>query len=343
MSDLRALVVGVGGIGGTIGGLVAGVDPGVRLMGLTTNGEIAGAIAARGYRVDDRTSAGEVTTALPPGTEPFDLVLLATRPPQIEDAARTALPFLKDDGALVVLCNGLCEERVADVAGPERTLGAIVAWGASMTAPGVFERTSRGGFIAGRLDGAVDDVRLARLARLLAPVGPVKVSANLRGARLSKLAINCAISPLGTIGGDRLGVLMRAQVVRRLALELITEVVAVAHAEGVRLETISGTLDLPWLALKRPEPTAGLLVKHAMLFAVGLKYRRLRSSMLRAIEQGRAPGVDFLSGEIVRRGARHGIPTPANEAAERLVQAIARGEEASSMASIRALGASLGL
>ncbi len=343
MSDLRALVVGVGGIGGTIAGTAVGIDPGVEIVGLTTNESIAAAIGEQGYRVGPRTAAGDVRTALPPGTEPFDLILLATRPPQIEEAARGALPFLSDDGALVVLCNGLCEERVAAIAGADRTLGAIVAWGASMTAPGVYDRTSIGGFIAGRLDGGTDDARFARLTRLLAPVGPVTISGNLLGARWSKLAINCAISPLGTIGGDRLGVLMRAAIVRRLALELITEVVHIAHAEEIGLEMISGTLDLDWLALKSPEGRAALMAKHGMLLAVGTKYRRLRSSMLRAIERGRTPAVDFLCGEIVERGARHGIATPANAAAQRLVHAIARGERASSMDAIRALGAELNL
>ena len=343
MTDLRALVVGVGGIGGTIAGTAVGVDPGVELIGLTTNADIAEAIARDGYRVGDRSAAGPILTELAPDTEPFDLILLATRPPQIEDAARTALPLLTDHGALVVLCNGLCEERVATIAGPQRTLGAIVAWGASMTAPGVYDRTSTGGFVAGCLDGAVEDPRFDQLRRLLAPVGPVTVTDNLLGARWSKLAINCAISPLGTIGGDRLGVLMRAAIVRRLALELITEVVRVAQAEGIQLETIAGTLDLPWLALNSPERPLALGAKHAMLLAVGTKYRRLRSSMLRAIERGRTPAVDFLCGEIVDRGTRHGIPTPANAAAQRFVHAIARGERSSSIQSVRALGTELGL
>jgi 2-dehydropantoate 2-reductase len=343
MGDLRALVVGVGGVGGTIAGTAVGVDPGVTLLGLTTNREIAAAIGRDGFRVGNRTAPGEVLLELPPETEPFDLILLATRPPQVEDAARTVLPFLRDDGAMVVLCNGLCEQRVTAIAGEDRVFGAIVAWGAAMSAPGVFDRTSYGGFVVGRLDGQSSDPRFAALTRLLAPVGAVTVTDNLVGARWSKLAINCAISSLGTIGGDRLGVLMRARVVRRLALELITEVVAVAQAEGVRLQKISGTLDLPWLALSDGDGAAALIAKHAILLAVGTKYRNLRSSMLRAIERGREPGVEFLCGEIVDRGRRHGIPTPANAAAGELVQAIARGEQRSSMASIRALGATLGL
>jgi 2-dehydropantoate 2-reductase len=94
---------------------------------------------------------------------------------------------------------------------------------ASTTAP------PPGGFQIGRLDGG-DDARLAELARLLESIGPTTPPHNLLGSRWSKLAINCAISSLGTIGGDRLGVLMRQPHVRRLALEIMTEVTDVARA-----------------------------------------------------------------------------------------------------------------
>jgi 2-dehydropantoate 2-reductase len=61
------------------------------------------------------------------------------------------------------------------------------------------------------------------------------------------------------------------------------------------------------------------------MLAVGARYRRLRSSMLAAIERGRPPAVDFLNGEVVDRAKTHGIPAPANSAARDLVWAIARG------------------
>ena len=131
------------------------------------------------------------------------------------------------------------------------------------------------------------------------------------------------------------------RVVRRLALEIMTETVAVGQADGVQFEKVSGTLDLPWLALTASEREStgspSLLAKHAILLAVGSRYRKLRSSMLRAIEGGREPAVDFLNGEIVTRGEAHGIPTPVNRAGQQLVHAIARGEVTMGMPSIHRL------
>ncbi|MFO0615193.1 MAG: 2-dehydropantoate 2-reductase [Polyangiaceae bacterium] len=336
----RFLVVGAGGIGGIVAAYL--LEQGHDVTTLSTNGAIRDAIAGQGFRIRGDGSIGTVpgraVAKLSPGEGKFDFILLATQPPDVERAARDAAPFLKDEGALVCFQNGLCEDRVAPIVGRSRVIGGIVAWGATMVEPGVYDRTSSGGFQLGTLDGADDD-RLRALGRALECIGPVVLTQNLVGARWSKLAINCAISALGTVGGDRLGVLMRNRYVRRLTLELMTEVVDVARATNVRLEKVSGTLDLDWIALtdedRRAAGSASLFAKHALLLAVGARYRRLKSSMLSAIERGRTPAVDFLNGEVVTRGQKLGIPTPINAAIRDEVWAIANGKARSSEKHLR--------
>jgi 2-dehydropantoate 2-reductase len=270
----------------------------------------------------------------------YDLCILATQPPNVEEAARTALPHLVDDAEVVVLQNGLCEERIAAIVGDHRVIGAIVAWGASMPEPGKYERTAAGGFQIGRLSGEIDDA-LKHVAELLEAVGPVTLTQNLRGARWSKLALNCAVSALGTIAGERLGPLVRVRRYRRLALEAMTECVDVAKAEGVKLEKVAGTLDLDWIALsdedRAARGSAALTAKHMLLLAVGLRYRRMRSSMLAAIERGRTPAIDFLNGEVVARGGKHGVATPVNARIVKTVWAIAKGELTSSRETLDAV------
>lgn len=338
----RTLVVGLGGIGGIVTAHL--LEQEQAITPLTTNDAIADAILQNGYEIhedgESRKVPGKVVRSLPDDTEPFDFILLATQPPQVEAAAASVAKHLSKDGFLVCFQNGLCEERVAPIVGPERVIGGIIAWGASMLGPGRYERTSSGGFTIGRLDGSYD-ARLERLAILLESIGPVDITTNLRGARFSKLAINCAISSLGAVGGDRLGALLSHRFVRRLALEIMTEVVEVAKREGVRLEKVSGTLDLDWIALtpveRKQTASAALVSKHGLLLAVGARYRRLRSSMLSALERGRPPAVDFLNGEVVTRAQKHGFAAPVNEAVQKTVHAIARGEARSSMELLRRL------
>ncbi len=334
--------MGCGGIGGVTTALLA--ESGHDVTAYTTNASIAEAIEQGGLQLRgdgaERSIRARVIGQLEPA-ERFDVVLLCTQPPQVEDAARVAAPVLADDGVVVCLQNGLCEPRVAAIVGAQRTVGAVVAWGAAMPEPGVYERTADGGFALGAYEAAVPVDKLAAIARVLEVIGPTEVTTNLAGKRWSKLAINSAISALGTIGGDRLGALLQHRFVRRLGLEIMTECVHVARKYDVRLEKVSGTVDLDWLALTEDEKLASgspsLVAKHAMLLAVGFRYRRMRSSMLAAIERGRTPAVDFLNGEVCTRGRAVSVPTPRNDAARAFVWAIARGERQSSLDSLRAL------
>jgi 2-dehydropantoate 2-reductase len=336
----RFLVMGCGGIGGIVAAHL--FETGRDVACVTTNRAIHEAICARGFQLRGdggaRNVRGSALTEVPAG--PFDFVLLATQPPQVEEAARMALPALAENGRMVCLQNGLCEPLVGAIAGASRTFGAVVGWGAAMPEPGLYDRTASGGFTLGLMDGQIDP-RLDELGCALEPIGPCEITKNLAGKRWSKLAINCAISSLGTIGGDRLGALLQHRFVRRMALELMTEAVQVARKEGVRLEKVSGTIDLDWIALgaeeRKMSGSPSLLAKHSLLLAVGFRFRRMRSSMLSAIERGRTPAVDFLNGEIARRGARHGVPTPMNARVRDAVWAIARGETTPGLPALRGL------
>ena len=338
---MRFLIMGCGGIGGVATALLT--ESGCDVTALTTNDSIASAIERNGLQLrgdgPPRSVRGRVVRSLPEN-ESFDAVLLCTQPPQVEEAARTALAALAPDGVMVCLQNGLCESRVGALAGDERTVGAVVAWGAAMPEPGVYERTAAGGFALGTIDGR-PNAKMDELGRALEAIGPIDVTSNLAGKRWSKLAINAAISSLGTIGGDRLGVIVQHRFVRRLTLEIMTETVHVARKCGVRLEKVSGTIDLDWMALTEAERAASgspsLVAKHAMLLAVGFRYRRMRSSMLAALERGRVPAVDFLNGEVCERGRKLGVPTPVNDRVRDFVWSIARGDRKSGIDTLRAL------
>jgi 2-dehydropantoate 2-reductase len=77
--------------------------------------------------------------------------------------------------------------------------------------------------------------------------------------------------------------------------------------------------------------------RHGVALGIGTRYRWLRSSMLRAIERGRTPAVDFLNGEVTSRAIGLGIPTPVNAAALDYVWSIARGERRAEVATLEAL------
>lgn len=349
----RILLQGVGGIGGVLSAhwLEAGLDP----VLVTGNPDIAGALNRHGVRVKGPGGAAERTVRLrTPASagvlepsEPFDYIFLATPPPRLEDALRASRHLLAPGGAVVCMQNGLPEDRAMTLVNPEQVLGCVVAWGASMPAPGQYEQTSTGYFQLGVPDGG-SRPQLEGAAALLSHMAPARVTTNLQGVRWSKLAINCATATLGALGGDRLGNLLLHRFVRRLALEIFTELLAVADASQVKLEKVMGTLDIRQVALREQDRKAtlgspGLLFRHALLLAVGARFRRLRSSMLYQLERGRPSGVEFLNGELVRRGALLGVQTPVNSALVQALRQVESKDRVSSLQTLRAVAEELGL
>jgi 2-dehydropantoate 2-reductase len=316
---------------------------------LCRNAQVREVLQTRGFTVQGATSlqrvpARRLLAELSAEAGQFDYVLLCTQPPEVEEAARATAGLLSEQGRVICLQNGLCEPRVASIVGEARVIGAVVMWGASMPQAGVYDRTSGGGFVLGALQPNVDaatDEPLRELASALSSVGPVVITRNLLGARWSKLAINCAISTLGTIAGQRLGALLFDRRARSLASEIIDEVVSTAQASGVQLEKVPGLVDVRLMA-RGGHPSAlgrawGTVSCHAVLLGMGLRYRRLRSSMLAAIERARPPAVDFLNGEVVHHADRHGLSVPVNRASLELVHEIAAGRRRSSWAELYGL------
>src|SRR5687767_6356416 len=201
----RILVMGAGGIGGIVAATLTEV--GAAVTAVSTNPEIRAAVDKSGFRVVDEGEERVVRGWIAPAPEGrYDLCILATQPPNVEDAARTALPHLNDDAEVVVLQNGLCEDRIAAIVGAQRVIGAIVTWGASMPEAGRYERTAAGGFQIGRFElpatpdreqpipqassgrrarrnTDMADPALRRVGELLECIGPVNHTRNLRGAR----------------------------------------------------------------------------------------------------------------------------------------------------------------
>jgi 2-dehydropantoate 2-reductase len=323
----RVLVMGCGGIGGSLAGHL--VEQGLDVCVVSRNVAVARAVAQHGFRLaggwSERAVPGRIQPQVPSGR--FDHVFLATQPTDVEAAALQVRDRLTPHGRVICLQNGLCEARVARVLGDaSRVIGGVVSWGASQSSPGVFDKTSSGGgFVLGRFDGQPDPA-LEQLEAWLSAIGPVKHTKNLAGVRWSKLALNCVVSAMGTLNGSTLGTVLGSRRARALSLQIIAETVAVAEAQGVKLEKVAGTIDLGWMANAPKRPSVGRGARHGVLVATGLKYRRMRSSMLRALEAGKPPAVDFLNGEVVAHGQRLGIPTPVNAQIVDRIWAMHRGE-----------------
>ena len=346
---MKLAVVGCGAIGGVVGAMLhkAGED----VVLLDTNRAHVDAIQQRGLLVDGggvepQTLHPRIVASASELTEPLDVVFLAVKSVATRVATQSVLPLLKPTSVVVTLQNGMGnEELVIDVVGKERLLAGVVGWGATFTAPGHITRTStEGGFEVGEWGGGVSD-RAKEIAAILDKVAPTLALSNIRGAKWTKLVVNATINSLGCALGRRLGEMVEDPRSRLLMLQLITEAVLVARAEGVKLEKVNGKLNMGLLVLETHERAAArrragglrrlprelryradLALKGFILGKMAKVHGHIKSSMWQDIEAGRKTEIDVLNGYILGRARDRGVPVPVTEALVGVIKEIEKGE-----------------
>lgn len=321
----KMVVIGAGAIGGITAACLkkAGRDVAV----VCKYPELAEKIKTRGLHVTG--VKGDFFAAMPAVAQTSDLdgkkdvVFLATKAAAIQEAAQQLLPFLHEDSAVVSLQNGICEPALAEIIGPNRVIGCVVGWGATMLAPGELEMTSQGEFVIGNLDGRRDD-RLPQLQEIMNDVLPTFISENILGSLYSKLIVNACITSLGAVCGLYLGEMLAIRKVRNIFQEIMREAMAVAGAMNLKVEKYAGKLDYD--KLTQSSGFISNLRMHLLIRMIGFKYRRLKSSSLQSLERGQKTEIDYLNGFICREGKRYHIPTPVNDRIVALIKEIEAGK-----------------
>ena len=328
---MRIVIIGAGAVGGVIAAYLSNLNYNIQLV--CKHREILESIQNNGLRINGIQEPiicyPETVVDFSQITDKPDIIFLATKANEIKELVQNIVPFLKNDTAVVSLQNGVCEDSIAEIVGPDRTVGCVVGWGATMSGPGRIELTSNGEFIIGELDGEVTH-RLLIIKSVLEKVFKVKITSNIYGALFSKLIINSCINTLGAISGLYLGDLLNLNVARSIFLQVLTEGVQVAKTSQIKLEKIGGKIDLYKFALKPKEISnnfsLSLLMKHLMIQVIGLKYRRIKSSSLQSLQRGKPTEVDYLNGYIIKKAQQYNIPVPVNQKLVDIVKQIEAGK-----------------
>jgi 2-dehydropantoate 2-reductase len=210
--------------------------------------------------------------------------------------------------------NGINDERVAAIAGRERTLGCVITIGAGLYEPGHAVRTDTGtvGFKVGELDGR-DTPRARELVRILGAVAGAQLTINLLGERWSKLAVNCMANPLAGLSGLGSAEVRSEPLPRRIAIRIAAEVVRVARAAGHQVEPIYGIPAQRFVDAAEGRGAAEGEVEAEMAESVRFLAGG-RPSMLQDVLRHRRTEIDYLNGYVVAQGRRLGVPTPINAA-----------------------------
>ncbi|HET7342471.1 MAG TPA: 2-dehydropantoate 2-reductase [Methylomirabilota bacterium] len=319
---MRIGIVGAGAIGSVVGGMLTKAGRDVTLIDQWP--EHVETMKRDGLRLSGTCGDHVVRVKaihvheLQQVTVPFDAAFIAVKSYDTEWATALALAYLaRPDGVVVDFQNGLNDERVAAVAGRERTLGCVITIGAGLYEAGHAMRTDTQtvGFKIGELDGRPTE-RAARLAGVVSDVAKAVVTTNLFGERWSKLTVNCMANPLCGLSGLGSAEIRTEPGPARIAVQVAAEVIAVGRKCGFEVEPIFGIE-----AHRFVDAAAGRDVERLLadMAAGARKLAGGRPSMLQDVMRGRRTEIDYLNGFVVGEGWRVGVKTPFNEAVVRLV------------------------
>jgi 2-dehydropantoate 2-reductase len=256
------------------------------------------------------------------GRSKFDIIFLGMKTPQLKEAARTAKTLLAKGGRVVLLQNGLPEHELPRFKA-EQVISGIVGYNTQRMSDGSYFQSNPGHLILANASRPPHELKA-----LLEPHLPVVISANALGYRWNKLAINSVINGLGAISGLSLGQLLARHSARRAAIGLIREAASVMRTLQIEEGVVPGAISV-YRFVRLP-----LLVQHLMLFVLGRKYAKIRTSMLQDVERGAKTEVDQIHGAIVAAAKQAGMEVPLTAQIVTLIHAIEQGIKKPSLAAI---------
>ncbi len=271
--------------------------------------------------------------------EPFDIVYLSVKSYDTRWSTYLIEPYLKKTGFILPAQNALNDEVVASVVGFNRTVGCVPTISVGVYEPGHVVRTDPIDihcFTVGELSGLISN-RVKEVVASLQVVGNSDAATNIWGVRWSKLVINSMFNALSGIIGPAISSLNEAQKDLTNLIRVVTgsETARVGQALGVNIEPILGVPAVEFAEATTMGSVQKLKEKMAAIWAkrylpADELQKRLgapdRPSLLQDIIKKRRTEVEYLNGEVVRRGKVAGVPTPLNQAVLDLTLRIENGK-----------------
>ena len=321
---MRIAIYGAGSLGTVLGAYLA--KNGVPADLVNHNSAHVKALKENGAHITGTVDFTVPVSALLPDemTGKYDIIFLMTKQLNNREVVSFLKEYLAEDGLIVTLQNGIPENTVAEIVGPEHTVGVVVEWGATLSAPGESTLTSAPDSLSFHMGGmsGIREEQLQRVKDVLEKMCPVVIENNLPGARWSKLLINATFSGLGTVMGGTFGDVTSDPEARNLAASCMKEVIDVGHAAGVEFAPVQGKniTALFYYANPVKKAVAKLILPVAMK-----KHAAIEPSMLQDLKKGKPCEVDAINGVVCEWGKKTGVSTPVNDKIVEIIHEIQDG------------------
>ena len=293
---MRIIVMGTGGVGGYFGARLANVGHDVTFI---ARGQQLAAIRDGGLRLESPRGNLHLqdvkVTDNPSEAGTADIVLFGVKLWDTASAAEAIKPVIGAQTAVVSFQNGVVkDDTLRQALGDRHVVGGVCYIAATIAEPGLIRHSgTMQKLVFGEYDGS-SSVRITQFRDACAEAGiDVELSADIRRAIWEKFVFLVGLSGTTSTVRTPIGPIRVNARSRDFLRAVMDEVVQVARAEGVALPASYAD---DRLAFADQVPAT------------------MSSSMHNDLERGNRIEVQWLSGDVVPRGVRLGVPTPCNRA-----------------------------
>lgn len=293
---MKIAVMGTGGIGGYFGAKLANAGCDVAFI---ARGAHLAAIKAHGLKVTSPLGNIDLKQAKatddPREVGAADVVVFGVKLWDTEPAAAAIRPLIGKDTAVISFQNGVVKDDILTATlGRKAVVGGVSYIAARIAEPGVIAHTgAMQRLVFGEYDGRRSErVQQFHQACLRAGID-AEISADIRKTIWEKFVFLVGLSATTAATRCPIGKVRSNPHARHLLAGVMQEVVAVGIAQGVQI--------------------APDFAEDRLRFCDQLP-EAMTSSMHNDLEQGNRLEVEWLSGDVSRRGKELGVPTPFNTA-----------------------------
>jgi len=293
---MRITVMGTGGVGGYFGARLANAGHDVSFV---ARGRQLAAIREQGLRVESPRGNLHLpkvkVTDNPAEIDGADIVMFGVKLWDTVAAAESIKPLMSEQTAVVSFQNSVVKDDILrQVLGERHVIGGVCYIAATIGEPGLIRHTGAlQKLVFGEYDGSAS-ARVTRFRDACAEADiDVEISDRIRQTIWEKFVFLVGLSGTTSTVRTPIGAIRGNERSRAFLYDVMNEVVQVARAEGV--------------------PLPADYAKDRLAFGDQIP-ATMTSSMHHDLERGNRLEVPWLSGDVVARGAKLGVPTPCNRA-----------------------------
>lgn len=313
---MRIVIIGAGAIGCLVAGYLRDKGEDVFLVGhpdsvksiIEKGLEISGVRGSFNLKID-------ISQRL---SQRPDLVILATKTQDIDNAIRDNLKFIQDTTVLITQNGIQADSLAAKYILKENIISSIIMFGATYLEPAKVVHNFEGAWIIGRVFGKNNE-KVIEASKVLNKIFPTPVTDDLKGMKYLKIFVN-ANNCLPAILGKSMQDAFKDLEICKISIRIWQEGLDIVNKAGIKL------VSLPDFPLERiTKLTAMPTQEAAKIFSgimVNLSKEPLYGSILQSIKRNRPSEIDYINGEFVNLARDSGLRAPLNEKLVEMVHSV---------------------